>query len=103
DRAGTFLAQNGVQTYSVARPGAGANNATSYTLYALPGISRDEYRAKAPVKTDLEERVARLGKIWQKDHKGQTDFSPPTWEKVGPWARSPARREGVAGRGKDRT
>jgi hypothetical protein len=83
ERAGAFLAQNGVQTFAVAKPGTSANNPGSYTLYALPGITRDEYRAQAPAKTDLQERIARLGKIWQKDHKGQTDFSRTTWEKFG--------------------
>jgi len=40
-------------------------------------------RANAAVKTDLQDRVTRLGKIWQKEHKGQSDFSRWYWDKFG--------------------
>ena len=84
DRAVTFLSENGVRAFAVpvAKTGSSANNA-SYTLYALQGITREELRARAPIRTDLEEKVARLGKIWQKEHKGQTDFSKTYWDKFG--------------------
>ncbi len=85
ERAVTFLADNGVKAFAipVVKTGSGANNGPTYTLYALQGITRDELRARAPVRTDLEDRVARLGKIWQKEHKGQTDFSKTYWDKFG--------------------
>jgi hypothetical protein len=85
ERAVAFLAENNLKAFAipVVKAGSGGNNAATYTLYALQGITRDELRAKAPVKTDLEERVTRLGKIWQKEHKGQTDFSRWYWDKFG--------------------
>jgi hypothetical protein len=52
-------------------------------VYALQGVSREQMLAKTPEKTELEDRVKRLGKIWQKDHKGGTDFSQFYWAKYG--------------------
>lgn len=82
DRAVSFLSENGVPAFAVAKPGSAANNAL-YTVYALKGITREMLRARAPERTELEEKVARLGKTWQKEHKGQTDFSKTFWDKFG--------------------
>jgi hypothetical protein len=82
ERAVAFLSDNGVPAFAVAKPGSAANNG-SYTVYALKGITREMLRARAPERTELEEKVARLGKTWQKEHKGQTDFSKTFWDKFG--------------------
>src|SRR5205085_11509481 len=54
ERAVAFLNENGVKAFAVpvARTGSTANNPSSYTLYALQGITREELRARAPVRTD---------------------------------------------------
>lgn len=80
-----FLGKNGVQAAAspVAKGEAGGNNAGLFTVYALRGITGEQLRAKAPEKTELEEAVHRLGKVWQKEHKGQTDFATSWWKKYG--------------------
>ena len=83
ERAAAFLKENGVDAFLVASSGTSANNPGSYTLYGRPGITREELRSRAQVRTELEAKVARLGKVWQKDHKGKMDFSQTYWEKYG--------------------
>lgn len=82
DRAAGFLTENGVPAL-VVRSGGAANNTPSYTLYGQQGITREQLRARDPVRTELEAKVAKLGKTWQKEHKGRTDFSQTYWEKFG--------------------
>jgi hypothetical protein len=82
DRAAAFLTENGVPGL-VVRAGGSANNTGSYTLYGQQGITREQLRARDPVRTELEAKVAKLGKVWQKEHKGRTDFSQTYWEKFG--------------------
>lgn len=89
ERAVTFLAQNGVDSFAIASPvdrraGDAKNPDPSealFELYALPGVSGDEYRRKATKMTNLEAAVARLGPIWQKDHKGSSNFARAFWKK----------------------
>lgn len=80
-----FLSENALPAIAVAvvKGTPGANNPPTYTVYALQGITRDQYRSRAPQRTELEDKVTRLGKTWQKDHKGQTNFSQFNWEKYG--------------------
>jgi hypothetical protein len=80
-----FLSENQVPAFAVpvAPAGAAANNPPTYTVYAMQGVTREELRARAPVRTELEDRVGKLGKKWKKDMKGQTDFSQVFWDKHG--------------------
>jgi cell division septation protein DedD len=85
-RAVEFLASNAVQAFAVAveSGGSAANNTgpeRMYTVYALPGISTDEYRRGVTKKTNLEAQVARIGAVWQKEHKGVSNFSKTMWDK----------------------
>jgi hypothetical protein len=86
DRAIAFLNKNGLQAFAltVDRDGRVVNNVGSYTLYLQPGITAEEYRARGETRTKLETESARLGKVWQRDHKGQTDFSQVGWQKKKP-------------------
>lgn len=86
ERAAAFLTENGVPAFivSVAKSGSAANNPGPYTLYAQQGITAEQYKARTPERTELEAKVARLGKVWQKEHRGQTDFSQTLWEKKKP-------------------
>jgi hypothetical protein len=43
-------------------------------VYARQGISREQMRPRPTERTELEDRVKRLGKIWQKEHKGGNRF-----------------------------
>lgn len=86
ERAAAFFAENGVQTIMipVANSGRTANNPGSYALYAATGITPEEYKSRAPVMTELKEKVTRLGKTWQRQHRGSTDFSDTYWERKKP-------------------
>ena len=85
ERMVAFLSENQVLAFAVpvAPAGAAANNPPTYTVYAMQGVTREELRARAPVRTELEDRVGKLGKKWKKDMKGQTDFSQVFWDKHG--------------------
>jgi hypothetical protein len=79
-----FLSQNGVEAFGVPvdPSGRAANNrGPSYRLYALPGITSEQYRQRQTVRTRLEAEVARLGGIWQRDHRGTSNFARTQWEK----------------------
>jgi hypothetical protein len=78
-----FLNDNGVQAFRVAKGGAGAKNAGPWTVYALPGITPEQFKARTPERNQLQELVARVGKRWQREQKGQTDFATAYWEKYG--------------------
>jgi hypothetical protein len=80
-----FLSDNGVPALAipVAKAATGAKNGGSYTVYAAEGITREQFKARTPERTQLEDAVQRLGKRWQKEHKGQADFSTAWWDKFG--------------------
>jgi hypothetical protein len=81
-----YLAANSVQAFAVgveSRSGA-ANNPNPgrvYTVYALPGITSEEYRKGVTKKTNLEAAVARVGAQWQKERRGASNFSKTMWAK----------------------
>lgn len=81
-----FMAANGVEVIGVPvdRGGVRANNAgpaETYRLYAASGITSEQFRTKQTVRTNLEAEVARLGEIWQKQHRGASNFAKTGWEK----------------------
>lgn len=82
DRLVQFLNQGGLPAFAaVDKPASGSNNRGSYTVFASRGITSDEYKNRAGVRTEVEALAGRLGKQWQKDKKGQTDFSQAYWQK----------------------
>jgi hypothetical protein len=81
-----FMAANGVEVIGVpVDRGAGrANNAgpaMAYRLFAAAGITSEQFRTKQTARTNLEAEVARLGEIWQKQHRGPSNFAKTGWEK----------------------
>lgn len=85
-----FLAANGVEAVGVPtqaavdRKGGGANNpgpTQAYRLFAMPGITSEQYARKMTVRTNLEAKVAALGKAWQDKHRGASNFARTNWEK----------------------
>lgn len=85
-----FLAANGIDAIGVPRvdpSAAPANNqgpTQVYRIYALPGITRDEYAQKLTARTNLEAAVAKVGATWQRDHRGASNFARTQWEKFRP-------------------
>ncbi|GJQ30378.1 MAG: hypothetical protein HBSAPP03_22620 [Phycisphaerae bacterium] len=79
-----FLAANATDAIAVPLDSNGneANNpgpAGRYQLFVLPGFLAGELRSSAAQA--LEAKVARLGPIWQKEHRGSSDFRMPQWYK----------------------
>lgn len=80
----SFLSSNGQEAIGVpVDAGAGgANNPNPtgrFVLIALPGISGEAWSKKMTARTNLEGQTARLGQIWQRDHKGPSNFAKPEW------------------------
>jgi len=87
DAAAAFLTQNGVEALPVPLDAQGneVNNpgpAARYRLYVLPGITREQYSSNQTAKTNLEAKVAQLGQVWQKQHRGSSNFASPEWRKM---------------------
>jgi hypothetical protein len=53
-------------------------------VFCSRGITADEYREKAPVRTELVQRIVELGQRWQTEMKGSTNFSGAYWNKYSP-------------------
>jgi hypothetical protein len=84
ERAVAFLAENGVQAMMVPEIDKGAkapNNAgpVRYRLLSTLALPGDQTKAAAANKHKAE--IARLGKVFKQDHKGQMDFAGAFWEK----------------------
>lgn len=80
----SFLSSNGQEAIGVpVDAGTGsANNPNptgKYVLIALPGISGEQWSKKMTARSNLEGQTARLGQIWQRDHKGPSNFAKPEW------------------------
>ncbi|MEZ6233259.1 MAG: hypothetical protein R3B68_03625 [Phycisphaerales bacterium] len=80
ERALDFLARNGVAALGVEQRGGTANNRL-FALYTLEGLTRDEYagRENPQRRSRHESLVAQLGRRWQSEERGTSDFSQPQW------------------------
>ncbi len=87
EAAVAFLSQNGLEAFAIPvdRAGGNANNLdpskSPYRLYAAKGVSKAEYEKKMTARTNTEAAVARLGQVWQKEHRGSSNFAKPNWER----------------------
>lgn len=86
-RAALFLTENGVPCAAVpVDPGAEEAKDPPSNVYSLMGIPGAEYSSRWKERTDHQREVARLGQIWQKQHKGSSNFaqSQTMWQKYKP-------------------
>lgn len=75
-----FLKRNGVQAfYVVDRSRGGVNNPPCriYASQGFPGGPR--FRETERERNELVRRVEELGKKWQREEKGPSDFRQPYW------------------------
>jgi len=81
-----FLGSAGIPIVGVPidRPGARANNGPVYRLYVLDGVASERFSASAAARASLERRVQELGREWQRERGGTTNFDSPVWEKHRP-------------------
>jgi hypothetical protein len=52
-----------------------------HVVFAIDGVPSDQYRASAAKRQALEERVRSIGKRWQREEHGPSDFGQPGWSK----------------------
>lgn len=90
EQAVKFFADNSLEVMAVPlkvdRRGTKGNNPPPsdavYRLVLRRGITGEEYSREGSVKQAMQTTVLRLGQIWKRDHKGTTDFSRYSWEKL---------------------
>lgn len=92
-----FFAKNGLEVFGFPMDAA-ANKATArvdksgrpvknpdpsgeYRLIVSRGITAEEYSKMMTARTNIEAKVASLGQIWQREHRGTTNFAKPQWTK----------------------
>jgi len=79
-----YLGSRGLDAFAIPLEtggGAANNRGPAFRLFALPGISAEEFRQRKTNRTNLEAAVLRLGEQWQKQERGPSNFSKPGWEK----------------------
>lgn len=79
-----YLGSHGLDAFAIPLEtggGAANNRGPAFRLFALPGITAEEFRQRKTSRTNLETAVTRLGEQWQKQERGPSNFSKPGWEK----------------------
>lgn len=86
DRAVAYLTKNGVLAAVVPAKKAGNVDLASaraknlpLLVFALEPIPSDQYKASERKRQDLVEKVRQVGKKWQREEKGPSDFGEPSW------------------------
>lgn len=84
----SFMRANGVTIIGVPQLDSGrgsANNPSRYTLYSLGlAIPGNRWSAMSNQRAEHQQMIAELGKRWQREQQGGSDFSQPLWEKYEP-------------------
>lgn len=84
----SFLRANGVTAIGVPQLDSGrgsANNPSRYALYSLGlAIPGNRWSAMSNQRAEHQQLLANLGKRWQRERQGGSDFSQPLWEKYEP-------------------
>ncbi len=82
-----FLEEFGIPAIAVPnldRSGRPANNPPRYTVVVLQGVPGNQFSARAEERRRLEQRIAQLGRVWQRERGGSTDFRDPLWSRYNP-------------------
>ncbi len=86
DRAVAYLTKSGVPAFAVPDKKYGkidpaearAKNDT-FLIFVLEPVPSDQFKASERKRTDLIEKVRQIGKKWQREEKGPSDFGEPSW------------------------
>lgn len=84
ERAAAFLTDHGIAAAAVLEVDGdwpNAKNTGTWRVVVLRGITREEYASRAPVRTQIEAALVRLGQQYQRDPAGRIDFGQFAWEK----------------------
>jgi len=75
-----FLKRNGVQAFHVVDRSRGGGNNPPCRIYASQGFAGGpRFKETEKDRNDLIRRVEELGKKWQREDKGASDFRQPYW------------------------
>lgn len=89
ERAVAFLAKGGIPAKAVpfvkgksrVDPKQARDKNLPHVIFVLEGIPSGQYKASESRRNELVEKVRRLGKRWQAEEKGPSDFASPYWAK----------------------
>lgn len=86
EAAAEYLTKNGVragavQVRKVDGRGGAANNPALLLVFMLDGVPSDRFKATAKERADLVEKIRTIGKQFQRDQRGASDFASPQWTK----------------------
>lgn len=84
EAAAAFLTENGVRAAAVPTVDSGpalANNRVLCKVVILEGVSSAEWRSSDARRSKLEDTVRKLGRTWQRQHRGPANFADVYWEK----------------------
>lgn len=81
----SFLGVEGVEAIAVPVVESGrsrANNPVRYRLVSIEvAIPGEQFRVMRTQRLDHERQIQRLGKAWQRDKDGASDFAQPLWKR----------------------
>lgn len=89
ERAVAFLAKGGIPAKAVPKtkgkdkvdPKQARDKNLPHVIFALEGVQPGQYKTSEARRSELVEKVRRLGKRWQAEEKGPSDFGSPYWVK----------------------
>lgn len=83
DEAVAYLKSHGVNAAAVplrkVDPGTARANNLPHLVIASDGVPSDRFRASAPERSALVEKIRSLGQRFQKEERGASDFAEPGW------------------------
>lgn len=89
ERAVAFLSKNGVPAAAVpyakgkskVDPQQARDKNLPHLVFVLEGVPSDRFKASEAARTKLVNQVRLIGKKWQSEEKGPSDFGEPYWSK----------------------
>jgi hypothetical protein len=88
ERAVAYLNKNGVAAAAAPAkpidPLEARNRNLPHIIYALDGVPSEQYKSSEHKRQELVDRVRKIGKKWQTEEKGPSDFGLPGWVKFKP-------------------
>jgi hypothetical protein len=85
EKAVAYLNKNGIAAAAAPAKPVDPSEARAKNLphivFAVDGVASDQFKATAARRQSLEERVRSLGKRWQREEHGPSDFGQPGWSK----------------------
>lgn len=83
EQAAAYLTKNGVNAGAAPAkrvdPQQARDKNLPHLVFALEGVPSDRFKESAARRADLVEKVRQIGKRWQREEHGASDFGEPGW------------------------